>query len=110
MPNSGRGFEMMTSNLLSDFNAMRTLRREGGGRGEREREREINHSVEAYDLVSYLDLSKMADESSSSSEVSIKKHAMYFKRCMDVLPSQCEALDTSRSVHTPVPSLIIVSP
>ena len=39
----------------------------------------------------------MAD-GSNSSEVSIKKHVMYFKRCMDVLPSQCEALDTSRCV------------
>ena len=29
-------------------------------------------------------------------DIAIKKHLKYFQRCMDVLPSQCENLDTSR--------------
>lgn len=40
--------------------------------------------------------SNQVNETNQDYEISIKKHVMYFKRCLEILPSQCQPLDSSR--------------
>lgn len=42
--------------------------------------------------------SSEVNETSQDHEIAIKKHVMYFKRCSEILPSQCQPLDSSRYV------------
>ena len=35
-------------------------------------------------------------ESPNDSADKLKKHTKFFERCMDILPSYCQSLDTSR--------------
>ncbi len=41
----------------------------------------------------------MAENVSSDDPNRIKKHAKFFKRCMEILPNYCQGLDTSRYTY-----------
>ena len=46
--------------------------------------------------------SNEVNETSQDHEITIKKHVMYFKRCSEILPSQCQPLDSSRYEIEPI--------
>ena len=46
-------------------------------------------------LSLYLGMSEV-DGVKEEEEFVVKKHVRYFSRCLDILPTQCQSLDTNR--------------